>query len=106
MGREAVRLALAGHNAVMPAIVRKSAQPYRWTIRPVPLAKVANRERMMPRNYITRDGFGITRAARRYLAPLIQGEDYPRFREGLPDYVTLKHIEVPKKLVPFAGKGR
>lgn len=106
VGREAVRLALAGHNAVMPAIVRKSAQPYRWTIRPVPLAKVANRERMMPRNYITRDGFGITRAARRYLAPLIQGEDYPRFREGLPDYVTLKHIEVPKKLVPFAGKGR
>jgi len=98
VGRAAVELALAGENAVMPVIVRKSDQPYRWVVGQVPLARVANREKLMPRRYITRDGFGITAAARRYLEPLIQGEDWPPFRRGLPDYVTLKNVPVPKKL--------
>jgi ATP-dependent phosphofructokinase / diphosphate-dependent phosphofructokinase len=101
VGKAAVEFALAGRNAVMPVIVRKRDQPYRWSVDAVPLAKVANVERKMPRNYITRDGFGITAAARTYLSPLIAGEDYPAYRRGLPDYVRLKNVLVAKKLPPF-----
>ena len=98
VGKAAVELALRGKNSVMPAIIRKSDQPYRWTIGTAPLDQVANHEKMMPRSYISRDGFGITAAARRYLAPLIQGEDYPPYKDGLPAYVSLKNIPVKKKL--------
>ena len=98
VGKAAVELALRGMNSVMPAIVRKSDWPYRWTIGTAPLDQVANHEKMMPRSYISRDGFGITAAARRYLAPLIQGEDYPPYKDGLPAYVSLKGIAVKKKL--------
>ncbi|MCP5139967.1 MAG: 6-phosphofructokinase [Chromatiales bacterium] len=98
VGKAAVELALRGRNSVMPTIVRKSDRPYRWTIGTAPLDKVANHEKMMPRSYISRDGFGITPAARRYLAPLIQGEDYPPYKDGLPAYVSLKGIPVKKKL--------
>ena len=98
VGKAAVELAMRGMNSVMPAIVRKSDRPYRWTIGTAPLDQVANHEKMMPRSYISRDGFGITAAARRYLAPLIQGEDYPPYKDGLPAYVSLKGIAVKKKL--------
>lgn len=98
VGKAAVELALRGRNSVMAAIIRKSDQPYRWAIGTAPLDKVANHEKMMPRSYISRDGFGITPAARRYLAPLIQGEDYPPYKDGLPVYVKLKGIPVKKKL--------
>ena len=102
VGRAAVEMAVAGANAVMPTIVRKSDSPYRWSIGQAPLTKVANREKMMPRRFITRDGFGITAAARRYLEPLIQGEAYPPYRRGLPDYVELKGVSVPRKLPPMS----
>jgi 6-phosphofructokinase 1 len=98
VGKAAVELALKGHDAVMPTIVRKSNKPYRWIIGHVPLEAVANKEKKVPRDYITADGFGITEACRRYLAPLIAGEDYPPYRDGLPAYVTLKGAAVPKKL--------
>jgi len=98
VGRAAVEYALKGHNAVMVTIERSSDRPYRWKIGDVPLAKVANREKTLPKSYITKDGFGISAAARRYLAPLIRGEDYPPYKDGLPDYVTLKNVAVPKKL--------
>ncbi len=84
VGRAAVEFAVAGKNAVMPIIVRKSSKPYRWTIGEAPLSKVANVEKKMPRNFITRDGFGITPRAREYLEPLIAGEDYPRYSVGCP----------------------
>jgi 6-phosphofructokinase 1 len=100
VGKAAVELAVKGENSVMPTIVRRSDRPYRWTIGKAPLTAVANREKMMPRSYITRDGFGITAAARRYLAPLIQGEAYPPYRGGLPAYGTLKLRPVKKKLPP------
>jgi 6-phosphofructokinase len=99
VGKAAVELALRGHNAVMPAIVRLSDRPYRWKLGVAPLADVANREKMLPRNYITRDGYGITARARAYLAPLIRGEAPPPYRDGLPQYVRLKNVAVPKKLV-------
>jgi 6-phosphofructokinase 1 len=100
VGKAAVELAVRGENAVMPTIVRKSDKPYRWTIGKAPLANVANREKMMPRSFITADGFGITAAARRYLRPLVQGEAYPPYRDGLPRYVTLKNVAVRRKLPP------
>jgi len=98
VGRAAVELALAGNNAVMPTIVRKSNKPYRWTIGHTRLARVANVEKMMPSNYISKNGFGITQRCRTYLQPLIQGEDYPQYKNGLPQYVELKNVGVPKKL--------
>ncbi|MDE2354819.1 MAG: 6-phosphofructokinase, partial [Betaproteobacteria bacterium] len=91
MGKAAVEFALRGHNAVMPIIVRTSNRPYAWKVGMVPLAEVANREKMLPRDFITPDGFGITAKCRRYLEPLIAGEDYPPFKNGLPDYVTLRN---------------
>ncbi len=98
VGKSAVELALAGHNSIMTTIVRKSDRPYRWTIGQTPLSRVANREKTLPKRYIRADGFGITAAARRYLAPLIRGEDYPPYTDGLPDYVTLKNVPVAQKL--------
>jgi 6-phosphofructokinase len=98
VGTAAVRLALAGQNAVMPTIVRISDRPYRWKIGVAPLTRVANVEKKVPRDFITADGFGITAKARRYLLPLVRGEDYPPFRDGLPRYVRLNNVAVPKKL--------
>jgi 6-phosphofructokinase 1 len=101
VGRAAVDFAAAGKNAVMPTIVRGNGKKYSWSIGEIPLSKVANVEKKMPRGYITRDGFGITDKARDYLAPLIKGEDYPPFKNGLPDYVQLKGQLVAKKLPRF-----
>ena len=102
VGKAAVELALKGRNAVMPVIIRKSSKPYRWSIGEAPLSKVANQEKKLPRNFITADGFGITAAARTYLSPLIGGEDYPPYRNGLPAYTALKGVGVPKRLrTPF-----
>ncbi len=98
VGKAAVEFALQGRNAVMPAIIRKSSKPYRWTIKAVPLAQVANVEKKLPRNFITADGFGITAACRRYLEPLVAGEDYPPYRDGLPDYVKIRGAPVRRRL--------
>ncbi len=98
LGKAAVKLALKDKNAVMPTIERKSSKPYRWGIGVAKLEDVANVEKMMPRNYISRNGFGITESCRQYLRPLIAGEDYPPYKNGLPQYVELKNIAVPKKL--------
>lgn len=98
MGKAAVELAVKGHNAVMPTIVRKSSKPYKWTVGHIALGEVANKEKKVPRDYITEDGFGITAKCRAYLEPLIAGEDYPPFKNGLPQYVQIKGVAVPKKL--------
>jgi 6-phosphofructokinase len=98
VGKAAVELALQGRNAVMPVIVRKSNKPYKWAIEAAELKDIANKEKKMPRDFITPDGFHITDKCRQYLSPLIAGEDYPPFKNGLPDYVKLKNSPVPKKL--------
>ena len=82
----------------MPTIVRKSNKPYRWGIGSAKLSKVANVEKMLPKKYISKDGFGITPSCRAYLQPLIKGEDYPPYKNGLPKYVKLKNIAVLKRL--------
>ncbi len=104
LGAKAVELALAGRNAVMPTVERISDAPYKYRIGVAELAKVANVEKFMPRDFITKDGFGITDKCKRYLTPLIQGEDYPKYKGGLPVYVTLKNVAVAKKLAVFALK--
>jgi len=102
MGVAAVKLALQGKTGVMPVIRRISDDPYRWKVGEAQLSRVANREKVMPRRFISRDGFGITGPARRYLEPLIRGEDYPPYdRHGLPRYVSLKNQLVARKLPPF-----
>ncbi len=101
LGQRAVELALEGKNAVMPTIERTSDEPYAYRIGSVPLDAVANAEKFMPREFISPDGYGITEACRRYLLPLIQGEDYPQYRDGMPVYVTLKNRAVDKKLAAF-----
>lgn len=98
VGAAAVEFALAGRTAVMPAIVRGKGKKYSWSIGEAKLSEVANVEKMMPRSYISRDGFQITQAARDYLAPLIQGEDYPEYKNGLPQYARLKRVLEKKKL--------
>lgn len=104
LGEAAVNLAVEGKNSVMPAIIRTSNNPYQWEIQSCDLSEVANVEKMMPMEFITEDGFGITEACREYLLPLIAGESYPPYKNGMPDYVTLKKHLADKKLSKFEIK--
>ena len=101
LGKAAVEKALEGQNSIMPTVVRESSNPYKWSIGEAPLSEVANVEKMMPMEFISPDGYGITAACKEYLYPLIQGEAYPPYKNGMPEYVTLKGIAVPKKLATF-----
>ena len=101
LGQAAVEMALEGKNSVMPAIVRISNNPYKWEIGCGELKDVANVEKMMPKNYISADGFSITDSCREYLLPLIEGENYPPYNDGLPNYVVLKKLKVVQKLPSF-----
>ena len=98
VGEAAVNYALQGKNAIMVTIVRKPGKRYRWTVGEAPLEQVANVEAKMPRNFISRDGFGISQQGIEYLAPLIAGEDYPPYRNGIPKVAGLKKILAPRKL--------
>lgn len=102
LGAAAVNLALEGHNSVMPTIERISDEPYQYRIGMADLKNVANVEKQMPKSFISSDGFGITDECRHYLRPLIQGEDYPQYVNGLPQYITLKNTLVEKKRPPFS----
>lgn len=100
LGKAAVEFALRGENNVMLTIERQVGPEYHWSIGNVPLAKVANAEFKMPRHFIDDSGYHITQACREYLLPLIQGESYPPYENGLPKYVRLKNVLVSKKLPP------
>jgi len=99
--KQCVEFAVAGDNAIMPTVDRISDSPYEWKIGKANLADVANVEKMMPMDFITEDGFGITDKCKAYLLPLIDGEDYPPYKNGLPDYVVLKNESIEKKLPEF-----
>ena len=101
LGKKAVELAVKGRNSVMPTVERISDAPYKYRIGVADLKDVANVEKFMPRDFITSDGYGITPKCKRYLTPLIQGEDYPKYKDGLPVYVTLKNVAVETKLPAF-----
>lgn len=98
LGKAAVKMAITGKTAVLPIIVRLPGKTYRWKVGEAKLADVANKEKHLPRNFITKDGFHITSVCREYIQPLIKGEDYPPYKNGLPQYVTLKNQLVKKKL--------
>lgn len=104
VGKAAVEFAMKGKTDIMPTIVRKPGKNYRWTLGEAALSEVANKEKHMPRDFISKNGFEITEKCRQYLLPLIQGEDYPLFKNGLPQYVTLKNRSVKKKLKSFVIK--
>jgi ATP-dependent phosphofructokinase / diphosphate-dependent phosphofructokinase len=101
LGKAAVEFAVKGMNGVMPAVKRITSKPYKWEIIAAPLTQVANHEKKMPRDFITADGFHITQKCRNYLQPLIAGEAYPPYEDGLPKYVVLKNVAVKKKLKGF-----
>jgi ATP-dependent phosphofructokinase / diphosphate-dependent phosphofructokinase len=101
VGQAAVELALTGHNAVMPTVVRTASNPYAWEVGHAPLSQVANVEKFMPRTFISEDGYGITDLCRDYLYPLMDGEDYPPFAHGMPQYITLKNAPVARVLADF-----
>ena len=101
VGKAAVKFATSGENSIMPVIVRKKSKPYSWEIGKVELSKVANVEKKMPKNFISKDGFGITQSCKNYLRPLIQGEALVPFEEGVIQTASLKNRLVKKKLKRF-----
>ena len=101
VGKAAVEYASSGENAIMPIIVRKKTRPYSWEIGKVALSKVANIEKKMPRNFISKDGFGITQSCKNYLSPLIQGEAWAPFEDGVIQTASLKNKLIRKKLRNF-----
>lgn len=100
-GQVAVKLAVAGKSGVMPVIERTSNKPYKWRVTSAEVSTVANREKKIPRDWISEDGFGINRKTRDYLLPLIEGEDYPPQRGGLPVYARLALKRLDKKLPTY-----
>ena len=101
VGKAAVEYASSGENAIMPIIVRKKTKPYSWEVGKVALSKVANIEKKLPRNFISKDGFGITQSCKNYLSPLIQGEAWAPFEDGVIQTASLKNKLVRKKLKNF-----
>ena len=101
VGKAAVEYASSGENAIMPIIVRKKNKPYSWEVGKVALSKVANIEKKMPRNFISKDGFGITQSCKNYLSPLIQGEAWAPFEDGVIQTASLKNKLIKKKLRNF-----
>ena len=101
-GRAGVEMAIGGGNAVMVTIERTGDDPYAWKTSAAPLDQVANREKELPRGFITDDGYGITQAARTYLQPLIEGEAPPPYRAGLPVYEEIDLPSAERRLAPFA----
>ena len=104
VGEAAAHYAAQGMQAVMPAIIRGEGESYTWTIEPADLSDVANHEKFMPRDFITENGYGITDAARAYLAPLIEGECFPPFKQGMPEYLRLDLSRCVDKKLPPRGQ--
>jgi ATP-dependent phosphofructokinase / diphosphate-dependent phosphofructokinase len=101
LGKKAVELALSGQNGVMPIIVRTNNNPYTWEIKTANLKDVANQEKYLPKNFINPEGFGITQECKEYLLPLIHGEEYPPYNNGIPNYIELQKHLLPKKLIKY-----
>ena len=101
LGKKALELALDGHNAVMTTIVRLSDKPYSWKVGTVALSEVANQEHALPKTYIDDSGYGISASCENYIRPLIEGEDYPPYEGGMPNYVKMKKDLIDKKLEKF-----
>jgi len=97
VGKVAVEKAIEGKNSIMVSIQRDSGSNYSWSLGDAPLDSVANREKKMPRSFISEDGYGITQQARDYMLPLIAGENYPPYKDGMPCYPALKNKLIAKR---------
>jgi 6-phosphofructokinase 1 len=98
VGSFAIKYALAGMNGVMPIIVRSKGPKYKWSIEAAPLSKIANLEKKLPKSFISKNGMNVTQKAIDYLMPLIQGESYPPYKNGIPLTKEFKLIKAVKKL--------
>ena len=98
VGSFAIKYALAGMNGVMPIIVRGKGPKYKWSIEAAPLSKIANLEKKLPKSFISKNGMNVTQKAIDYLMPLIQGESYPPYKNGIPLTKEFKLIKAVKKL--------
>ena len=101
IGESAIRYAMSGKNGVMLTIKSNNSKKFKWEISDIKLSSVANKEKKLPKSYISQDGFGITKSCKNYIENLVQGEDYPPYKNGMPDYAKLKHPLVKKKLKDF-----
>ena len=94
VGKKAVQYALQGLNGVMPVIKRKSSMPYKWEVVSAPLTKIANVEKKLPAGFISKDGMGMTKKARSYFQPLIEGKVADikniKYQAGKMEMVTKK----------------
>ena len=101
VGYKALEYAKKGIDGVMLTIKNKKTKNYQWEIKYTDLNKVANVEKGLPKNFITKDGYNITAPCKKYIRNLIYGEDYPPYKNGIPVYAKLKKILVKKKLKNF-----
>jgi 6-phosphofructokinase 1 len=101
IGFKALHYAKKGVDGVMLTIKKQKAKTYKWEIKYTKLQNVANFEKELPKSFITKDGFGITSICKSYIKDLISGEDFPPYKNGVPDYAKLKLPLVKKKLKKF-----
>jgi 6-phosphofructokinase 1 len=101
-GEAAVRAAVEGKSGFMVKLVRLKENPYRWTTDLQPLGDIANVEHLVPREWISEDGFLPNEKFVEYARPLIEGEVKVPVEGGLPKYVVLEKVRIEKKLPPRA----
>ena len=99
-GEAAVKAAVDGQSGFMVKLVRESDEPYRWTTGLQPLGDIANLERLIPRDWITEDGWLPNEKFITYARPLIQGELHLPSINGLPVFARLIKVKIEKKLPP------
>ncbi len=102
LGLESIKVAKLDNNNIMLTIKStKTKQKYKWSISSTNLNNVANVEKMLPKNFIKSNGFEITRSCKEYISNLIQGEDYPSYENGIPQYAKLECKTIKKKLPAY-----
>jgi len=104
-GEAAVRAAVNGKSGYMVKLVRLRNNPYKWTTDFQPLGDIANVEHLIPRDWITDDGFLPNEKFIEYAHPLIEGELHLPDEGGLPKFVVLEKVPVEKKLQPRVRSG-
>ena len=88
LGAAGVEAVLQGKTGVMVGVHRTSDVPYTSEIRATPVADVANKVKLVPREMISEDGFNVTDTALTYLRPLVAGMEEPISTDGLPRFLA------------------
>jgi 6-phosphofructokinase 1 len=92
VGNKAVEYAVDGHTGKMVSIIRTNNDPYEYTIDCVEISKVANKEKLIPREWINKECNDITNNLVEYVAPLTYGEPNIEYKNGLPVYLDISHL--------------